>query len=110
MNPKTKLEVLGESVDGRDIDLLIIGECRPLIKSAYVCWLLCANAFHAGPSLLHASEQGSVFWGMEAIQLIRNQESGRQFWQTRFSHGMLCHADLAYIMFGKCSGIPIGAV
>lgn len=92
-----------------------ISTCSSLVSAdpssrAYVCWLLCANAFHAGPSLLHASEQGSVFWGMEAIQLIRNQESGRQFWQTRFSHGMLCHADLAYIMFGKCSGIPIGAV
>ena len=37
MNEKTKLEVLGQSIDGRDIDLLIVGNAVTTISMRCEC-------------------------------------------------------------------------
>ncbi len=45
MNEKTRLEVLGQSLDGRDIDLLIVGESRSEVH-VYVIGKHLLNTFN----------------------------------------------------------------
>ena len=62
MNEKTRLEVLGQSLDGRDIDLLIVGESRSEVRFYVI-----------GKHLLDTFKNKVIAYTVEEVNVIPKQ-------------------------------------